>query len=198
MLTLFSPIALRVARADFGAAPAWGRTKGFALVVVLLLLVALSMVGIASLRGNAMQEKMAGNLYFRTLSFTEAESVLRSTVARIDSKIGLNVSTPAVADSSDADWKPWIAEGATQAYWSTPTAWSGTASRNNLATSANGYSLKAMTEFVGQGNQLASCEGKLMQPNPCLVVFTRMTTNATDAATGAAVILQQYWSFPSK
>jgi type IV pilus assembly protein PilX len=164
---------------------------GFALVVALLLMVALSLVGIASLRGTALQEKMSGNLYFRSLAFQEAEGALRSTVAKIDSKIGLSTASPITALSSDVDWKPRINVGSNNAYWSLGSSWTSTGTRIN----SSALTVNATTEDIGDGPQLPSCEKKI-GANACQVKFTRMTTRAIDPATGAAIIVQQHWSFP--
>lgn len=53
------------------------RQHGISLVVVLLLLVAMSLLGVAVLRGSAMQERMSGNLRDRTIAFQAAEAALR-------------------------------------------------------------------------------------------------------------------------
>lgn len=169
--------------------------SGFALVVVLLLMVALSMVGVASLRGITLQEKMAGNLYFRSLSFAEAESALRATVARIDNKIGLTVETPPAPESSDLNYKPLIVTGSNQSYWNNVASWMNTDVRSVMSSAATGLAVNATTEQVLIGDQMPTCEGK-MGSSACKVMFTRMTARATDPATGAAVVLQQYWSFP--
>jgi len=171
------------------------RVRGFALVVVLLLMVALSMVGVASLRGITLQEKMTGNLYFRALAFAEAESALRATVAKVDSKVGLTVETPPAPDSSSLDWKPLIASGSNQGYWNTAAAWATTAVRSVMSPTASGFSVNATTEQMMTGDQMPTCEGK-MGSSACKVMFTRMTARAADPTTGAAVVLQQHWSFP--
>lgn len=153
------------------------------------------MVGVASLRGITLQEKMAGNLYFRALTFAEAESALRATVARIDSKIGLTVETPPAPDSSDLNYKPLILSGSNQGYWNTPASWTNTAVRSVMSPAASGLSVNATTEQLMTGDQMPTCEGK-MGSSACKVTFTRMTSRATDPTTGAAVVLQQFWSFP--
>ena len=171
------------------------KPNGFALVVVLLLMVALSMVGVASLRSITLQEKMAGNLYFRSLAFAEAESALRATVARMDGKVGLTVETPPAPDSADLNWKTLIPTGSDQSYWNTAAAWTATAVGSVMSASASGFSVNTTTERMNTGNQLPTCEDK-MGSSACQVMFTRMTARATDASTGAAVVLQQHWSFP--
>jgi len=51
--------------------------SGIALVVVLILLVAMSLLAIVSLRGTLMEERMSANMMDRSLSFQAAEAALR-------------------------------------------------------------------------------------------------------------------------
>lgn len=62
---------------------------GIALVLALLLLVVLSMIGIAGIRGTIMQQKMASNQYDRELAFQSAEAALRAATALV-------VNTPSI------------------------------------------------------------------------------------------------------
>ncbi|MCC7096074.1 MAG: hypothetical protein IT472_02685 [Thermomonas sp.] len=54
-----------------------GHQQGVSLLVVLVLLIVMSVLGIAVLRSSAMQERMAANLYDRSLAFQAAETALR-------------------------------------------------------------------------------------------------------------------------
>ena len=54
-----------------------GNQRGIALVVVLVLLVATSILAIVVLRSSAMQERMSANLRDRSLAFQTAEAALR-------------------------------------------------------------------------------------------------------------------------
>lgn len=51
--------------------------EGIALVVVLILLIAVSLLGVAVMRSSAMQERMSANLRDRSIAFESAESVVR-------------------------------------------------------------------------------------------------------------------------
>ena len=51
--------------------------RGFSLIVVLVLLIVMSILGIAVLRSSAMQERMSANLRDRSLAMQAAESALR-------------------------------------------------------------------------------------------------------------------------
>ncbi len=57
--------------------------RGIALVVALILLVVITLVGLAAVRGTIMQQKMASNLYDREVSFQSAEAALRAGAALV-------------------------------------------------------------------------------------------------------------------
>ena len=57
--------------------PARSRQQGVALAVVLILLVVMSLLALASLRGTLMEERMTSNMRDRSLSFQSAEAALR-------------------------------------------------------------------------------------------------------------------------
>lgn len=62
--------------------------RGVALVVALLLLVVITLVGLASVRGTIMQQKMASNLFDRQVAFQSAEAAMRAATARIAANPG--------------------------------------------------------------------------------------------------------------
>lgn len=52
--------------------------RGVALIVSLVLLVVATLIGLAGIRGTTLQERMAANMYDRSLAFQRAESALRA------------------------------------------------------------------------------------------------------------------------
>lgn len=50
---------------------------GVALVIVLILLLVMTVLGVASIRGTVLEERMSGNMYDRSLAFQAAEAALR-------------------------------------------------------------------------------------------------------------------------
>lgn len=54
------------------------RQQGVALVVALVLLLVVTMIGLASMRGTSLQERMSANMYDRSLAFQRAEGALRA------------------------------------------------------------------------------------------------------------------------
>ena len=57
--------------------------RGVALVVALVLLVVATLLGLASIRGTNLQERMSANMYDRSLAFQRAESALRAAETAI-------------------------------------------------------------------------------------------------------------------
>ena len=54
------------------------RQRGAIMIVALIFLVVMTMLILASIRGSVMQERMAANLYDRSLAFQAAEAALRA------------------------------------------------------------------------------------------------------------------------
>jgi type IV pilus assembly protein PilX len=54
------------------------RQQGVALVVALVLLLVVTVIGLASMRGTSLQERMSANMYDRSLSFQRSEAALRA------------------------------------------------------------------------------------------------------------------------
>lgn len=73
---------------DTGKRSSRAGQQGIALVVALILLVVITLVGFAAVRGTLMQQKMASNLYDRQVAFQNAEAALRAAAARITSNPG--------------------------------------------------------------------------------------------------------------
>ncbi|HET6805379.1 MAG TPA: PilX N-terminal domain-containing pilus assembly protein [Frateuria sp.] len=59
------------------------RQRGAALVIALILLIVITLVGFAAVRGTILQQKMASNLYDREIAFQSAEAALRVAQQRI-------------------------------------------------------------------------------------------------------------------
>lgn len=53
------------------------RQRGVTLVIVLLLLIVVTLLGLAAMRGSILQERMSGNVTARGLAFQSAEGALR-------------------------------------------------------------------------------------------------------------------------
>lgn len=76
--------------------------SGVSLVVVMVLLIAISILGIAVLRSSAMQERMSANMRDRSVTFEATESALRFVQANV-------LGNPPPTGT----WDSWIPTGAT-------------------------------------------------------------------------------------
>lgn len=75
-----------------------GSQRGIALVVVLVLLVATSILAIVVLRSSAMQERMSANLRDRSLAFQAAEAALRFAQDQVLGAGNWDVDIPTATD----------------------------------------------------------------------------------------------------
>jgi type IV pilus assembly protein PilX len=97
--------------------------QGMVLVIGLIMMLLLSIIGMAAIRGSGMQELMAGNIKDRNLAFQAAEASLREAESLVDLNVAncngfvgtngcyadQNSATPVIA-WSDAQWGNGSAE----------------------------------------------------------------------------------------
>ncbi|GAB4292556.1 MAG: pilus assembly protein [Thiohalomonadaceae bacterium] len=100
------------------------RQKGAALFVSLVLLLVLTLLGIAAMRNTTLEEKMAGNARDLNLAFNAAEAGLRGGEAEISASAVLPPFNGTVTGYFAADTNLWrTIDWATQAIeYSTPIA----------------------------------------------------------------------------
>lgn len=67
--------------------------RGAVLLVGLIMLLLLTIIGMASIRGTDLQERMAGNMRDRSLAFEAAETALRSGEDTVSGLAGLTLPT---------------------------------------------------------------------------------------------------------
>ncbi|WP_231381748.1 PilX N-terminal domain-containing pilus assembly protein [Rhodanobacter sp. OR87] len=91
--------------------PRRGEQRGVALVVALILLVVITLVGLAAVRGTIMQQKMAANMYDRQVAFQGAEAAMRAAAASIPTSPGdvaRNCQSASVVCLANPFDDPWI------------------------------------------------------------------------------------------
>jgi len=86
----------RTTRTPVPASPR--RQQGVSLVIVLVLLVATSLLGIAVLRSSALQERMSANMRDRSLAFQAAEAALRFAQEEVLAGGAWDTQIPTAAD----------------------------------------------------------------------------------------------------
>ena len=118
----------------------WRRQRGISLVVVLILLLVVTLLGLAVLRGTLMSERMSANMYDRSLAFQSAESALREaeTVVRAAAVVGLTTGVDCTAVGVEC---PAVPDGA---YKDDTAGWSDASKKQALATHASQYYIQYM------------------------------------------------------
>lgn len=111
-------------RSEQGAASM--RERGATLVVVLILLLVMTLLGLASMRGVLLEERMSSNMLDRSYAFQAAEAALREGEARA---AALDRSTPpAPGCAGGLCSRPDPANPADNARWLAAGFWDGAAS----------------------------------------------------------------------
>lgn len=187
------------------AHPTIQRTRGAALVVSLILLVIITIMGVASIRGVTMQERMSSNMYDRSLAFQADEAGLRAIEPNIRNSTDY---PPDLAESEYTDNNCDVAECGPPnglvgfcarpdpmctdrwmdpafAGWApVPTAWLAAGTLGNLANAPQFF-----VEFMGTAPNWFSCEQQVpMHPN-CMGDRFRATVRS-QAADRASTMLQ--------
>ncbi|MFA0924844.1 pilus assembly PilX family protein [Xanthomonas fragariae] len=157
------------------------RQCGVSLIVVLLLLLIMTLLGLAVLRSTVLEERMASNLVDRGRSFQAAEGALREAEERIKATKTLSVpnngctdgicSTP-VATTADR----WLV--ADRAGWRTATL-----------TVSSTASPQYIIEYMGDAPTWPACDR--ISPIPALCLAPRYRITAVSEGAGRAQVLLQ-------
>lgn len=157
--------------------------RGISLLVVLILLLIMTLLGLAILRGTMMEERMTANMYERSLSFQAAESALRqgeqvAAVAPTPPSSGCNsAGVCAKPDSTQKD--RWL--DAAFAGWITAAPITGASPAPPPAT--------YFVEYMGEAPSWTGCDRQVPVPPLCMMPSYRVTARAT-ANDRATVIVQ--------
>lgn len=167
--------------------------RGAALVVVLILLLVMTLLGLASLRGTLMEERMSANLYDRNLAFQAAEAALREGEARLAAtgRTGFPDEGTGLCSANLCD-QPTEAELAANyvpradrdgAHWGNATV-----SVGDLAIAPQYF-----IEYMGQAPSWPKCDSEMPVHPSCLKHRYRITARSS-AANRARVVLQSNYA----
>lgn len=164
------------------------RQRGVSLIVVLLLLLIMTLLGLASLRSTIMQEKMSSNLLDRSLGFQAAEAALREAEAVAATR----PTFPTSGACNSSGLCPAPTGSATDRWRDTATVWhSATVSLGNLHSMAPQY----IIEPLGPAPNWPGCDREIpAQPN-CFSPRYRITARSS-STNRAQVILQANYAAP--
>lgn len=170
--------------------------RGIALVVALVLLIAVTLVGLAAIRGTSLQEKMAGNLQDRNIALQNAEAALRVAANRIAATNAVIWRNCAIAGTV-CDANPVAAADAANAWQTVAT---GDYTKSSVAFSQPEYVVENMGLWPDPdsttGVQLSGSAGQYgAQGTSTTVNYFRVTARSSaPAASGdRAVVTLQAW-----
>lgn len=168
------------------------RQRGAALVIVLILLLVMTWMGVSSMRGTTMAERMSSGVYDRSVAFQAAETALREgelvaiakpTYPTSGCANGLCKERP---DLQATDLLRWEDPSVT---WREATT--------SLAVDNSGTSIATNPEFVieemGEGPVDIQCFRLSPRPDYCDKPRVRVTARSAEAGR-ARVVLQSYVS----
>lgn len=154
--------------------------RGAVLIVSLILLLIMTMIGLASIRGSNLQEKMSANLYDRQLAFQAAESALREAEAYL-----LTTPNPTFNGSNGRYMPVTPAEGSEERWEDSNTNWANaTSNLGDLAVSA-----QYIIEYMGEWPSPPGCDQSTTIAPGCMAPRYRITARASEN-NRAAVTLQ--------
>lgn len=172
-----------------GLRPSTARTtrpsqqRGVALAVALILLVVITLVGLAAVSGTIMQNKMASNQYDRELAFQSAEAALRAAEAVIAAP-GFDPTPYTLCDGDDSrppcDPNPFTGAGAGSG---TPVDKATFGPSDNAEWSPQ-YIIENLGQWSAQGSsgstQSANCKQYGACPAGQKVTYWRITARSGD------------------
>lgn len=158
---------------------------GAVLIVGLIMLLLLTIIGLASIQDASFQESMASNLKDRNMAFQAAESGLRDGEVELAK---INIAANVLASPVDNPGDPCFWEGCGSA---TGFNWTG-GSVNVAATSLSSVaaSPRYVLEELDKTNAPGCTEKEGSPQLMCEVQFYRVTARAVGATDSSVVVLQ--------
>lgn len=166
----------------------FGRQRGASLIVVLILLLLMTVMGLAVLRGTTMEERMTANLYDRSLSFQATESALRQGEALARATAVSAVPTSGCTNGVCSLPDPTLADR-----W-LDTSFNGWRSASNNLADANTPmpTAKYIVEYMGMTPTWPGCDRKMPIDVLCMAPRFRITAISEDAGRSAVLLQTTY------
>lgn len=156
------------------------RQQGVSLVIVLVLLLVMTVLGLAVLRGTLLEERMTANLLDRSLSFQAAEAALREgeeMAATEPAPPSSGCSAGLCAQPLPGDEDRWRQSGF--------NGWVDASSTVNTATTPTSF----FVEYMGEAPTWPGCDRQVPVPAQCLRPTYRITARSSEK--GRAQVLLQ-------
>jgi len=169
------------------------RQSGVALVVVLILLLVMTLLGLASLRGTLMEERMSANLFDRSLMFQAAEAALREGETKAGNSKKSQYTAACTAglcaspnpDNSAQYEDRWLQSDSAKYYANAAEVVSG-----DLKVTPQYF-----VEYMGDAPNWVGCDREVPQQAGCMGPRYRVTARA-GVAGRAQILLQSAYTSP--
>ncbi|HBD10867.1 MAG TPA: pilus assembly protein PilX [Porticoccaceae bacterium] len=163
------------------------RQRGAALVFSLILLLALTFIGVSTMQGSVFEEKMAGNARDKNFAFQAAESALRDGELWIADKSSQPVAT---STGSNGVWTP--SGPGTGSWWQSNTSswWSS----NGVALSGFGNVYAQPMRVVEEDEFVKDSLAIGQQQSATGVMYYRVTARGMGGTDRAVVQLQSTYA----
>jgi len=166
------------------------RQQGAVLVVSLLFLLVLTMLGVSTMRSNAMEERMSGNLRDRNLAFQAAEAALRDAENFIEGIVSVGAFDGTSGLYGTANDEPDFFSAA---------SWAENRSRGYTGTAINGVSTQPryIIKFVNESSASGGDSGPIGNygdASTATIRRFRITARGTGGSNNSVVILQNHYA----
>lgn len=173
------------------------RQSGVALLVVLILLLVMTLLGLASLRGSLMEERMSAGLYDRGLGFQASEAALREAEALLAAG---GLAFPAGGCLAGLCAERTDVTATDKARWDDPaTPWRNSTVDTAVDSDGDGTDLTTSAQFIieqmGQAPNWPGCDREIPINPSCVSPRFRVTARSVEA-NRAQVVLQSSVSTP--
>ena len=176
------------------------KQTGSILIISLIILVAMTLIGITAMRTSVMEEKMAGNMRNKELAFQAAEATLRAAEQNIQDNI---ISTASFdTDGSDGLYNFSTANDSTRndRVWETITDWYSDNETLEYTAFSTDYNLEKAPRYViqhlattGNDNDKLNMDNMGQGTGGGNIEAFLITVRATGGNSNSAVILQSTW-----
>ncbi len=159
--------------------------QGTALVIALVMLIAIMLIGINSMRGTSLQVRMGSGLYDRQIVFQSAESAMREAEAAV------GPGTNPVFNGASGLYPTPIptTDGTFVERWDNPaTAWQ---SATAVASGPKHVTPQYIVEDLGEWPDPPDCLNRFPKDPLCLASRFRITARGGAGGTGGQVLLQE-------
>lgn len=170
------------------------RQRGVALLVVLMLLLVMTLLGLASLRGTLLEERMSASIFDRGLMFQAAEAALRQGEARAAASKKSDYTTPCTSTSGLCGIpNPTKADQYVD-------LWLSAAPPYFAGSEVNSGGIKVtpeyFVEYMGDAPNWPGCDRERPIQAGCMGPRYRITARAGGMADRAEVLLQTSYTSP--